>query len=189
MVPPQPYHLKASSDFHAWLERSRKNCYTGSADEVRSYVSRTAALEYLQNGDWLFSLLSELFPASDAPDFEKSILTAYPLFFCILLFIGRASYFDSFAAYRQYRDDALPLENRPSNFPRPPDDKTFWDEFWQAQWQFFPVVLERTEKVFDAQYILPFTTKDFLSSGESAKIYRVTIPREYDKISVDHGVR
>lgn len=106
-----------------------------------------------------------------------SILQCCPRGLCILLEIGYGQYIPYFAQHPELRDDRLPLQSRPARFPQ---DGDIWEQFFVRQWEYFPVPLYAFASNFEETHVVPFLEKVYLVGGSTAKLYKVTLSREYD---------
>ena len=104
--------------------------------------------------------------------------------FMILILIGKGRYIECFTQRGNLRDSQLPFLEKPTHFPIDPEDPKFWESFYVTQFELCAHHFHRNENYnkIEDPCILPIISKDFIGSGGSADIYKVTLHPYYDKL-------
>jgi len=118
---------------------------------------------------------------------KKDIVKSYSQVFAVLISIGEGASISYFTSHELLCDRRLPFVDKEA-FPLGRD---FFDKFQLKQWMFCaPALTRHFEWTFDEYRILPFCReKESIVSGNSGTIYKISIPCEYDALSIPHEVR
>ena len=105
--------------------------------------------------------------------------------FTILAFIGQAHHINHFLQETRLQDTALPFRAEDADlFPVIENNRTFFEEFYENQWEFCVNQLnDRLEKFnLDHDRILPFTLLERLdkTQGSGASVHKIKVDGEYD---------
>lgn len=154
--------------------------------ETCPMISTTALKNYLRS-DKVKKLLKVLFSEGDFPAADY-VVDHYLRPFAILLCMNLGHFITRFVEYDQLRDEKLPFESRPPNFPEH-TKSDIWKDFYSQQWEFCPVTLRfNMEQNLGEHEILPFATKEKVGEGGTSSVYKVTAHQECNELrSVING--
>ena len=103
----------------------------------------------------------------------------YARSFAILLSIGQGSLIHHFQQHDSLRDQKLPHDARPADFPKMSPDR--FEEFKNAQWQFCALKLEDgMSSHLKEENIVPIIRRETIGKGGSAIVYKIVVEEEYN---------
>lgn len=186
----QPDHKAEIQSFTKWV---KQNCKPGITDpkddEGHLFLPYHRLKDYFEASD--HHRLRELLRASFAgkQPVEAAQVARHCLkVFCILLLIGKGQFINSFLEYPALQDACLPfnVDSPPRPFPTCPSDEKeedFLRRFCDKQWMVCPPEMEyRTGTIFEDNRILPIISKEPLSRGASATLYKIKLDPSYNRL-------
>jgi hypothetical protein len=184
MSMPQPNHHPVIQEFYAWFSKSCCIGTLGPAPEPNaSFMPSTVLESYFKDTRRLKKIIEALFETRYPPVSPEAIQGNYDKVLGILLCIGKGRFIQTFIEYHNLRDERLPFDDRPKNFPTEGGDEHFFDSFYRRQWTFCPPVFQRGKSVrHDSNCILPIIFKEELSGGASAIIYKIALHESYNRL-------
>ena len=174
-------------DFHTWYAVNLRQGIRGpraeASGESRDFLPYTSVQDYFKDRARVRALLKALFPRDVLQESLEDIQSNYQSVFTILLRIGHGRFIRHFVKYSHLRDECLPFETCPANFPQVSvADSDFFDRFKRAQWTLCPAKFSkmRNTKVFGTNRILPILSRSRISSGGSAVVDKIEIDPAYN---------
>ncbi|KAL9633347.1 MAG: hypothetical protein Q9164_004751 [Protoblastenia rupestris] len=145
--------------FHKWVkssDASESGIGGLSHDKPCNFIPQSKLQAYMDKEE-LKQSLDIVVEDSVRQDVSTEYVSKYYLRpFAILLCIGQGSLIQHFVKHKSLRDNNLPFDSRPSDFPYL--EKDFFDEFQKSQWKFCPVELVyNMNECLKEEEILPFT--------------------------------
>jgi hypothetical protein len=127
----------------------------------------------------------------ERPDY-RTVASDYPKVFTILASIGQSRYINHFVQRARLQDRALPFRREDAGlFPVTGNNTTFFEEFYQRQWEFCVTSLSgRLDHVtFEDDRILPILSLERVdkSRGSSASVHKMTVDGDYDLLGGGQG--
>ena len=172
--------------FHAW-ERSDRTLRRGvEGPEINSlvhYIPLSEVEKYMKEKNGAEELLKALYPNRDddapAPD---DVMRYYLRPFAILISIGYGDWIHLFTRKVNLRDEKLPLDSRPQDFPGSTGDSV-WNSFFKRQWKFYPQTLHLNMDIkLHPKDILPLQLGNEISRGGTSHIRKFVLNSEYDQL-------
>ncbi|KAL8831869.1 MAG: hypothetical protein Q9191_000621 [Dirinaria sp. TL-2023a] len=180
----QAEHDSEIQAFLRWHSTTRRPGIGGSNHATPyHFIPFSAVKEYLGANQRVERLLAALFVKNvDAQYVREHYLR--PL--AILLLIGQGPMIQVFVRYLSLMDHRLPFRTRPEDFPRSSDSNLF-DRFHSEQWQFCAADLEYNMDLnLHKEEILPITHKEEIGWGGNAKVFKIVVDKEYNKLVPHH---
>lgn len=180
----QPNWKKPLHDFKAWIWRARvsgsQGDYTAGLDD---FVPAGEVEAYLRQPDKLGDILGALLGDGDDEIDAQQLVDRYSVVFAILVAIDYGAYIGRFLPHASLRDAKLPFAERPRSFPNQGLSDTFFQQFQIEQARFCaPKIYEGIHK-FEVEACLPFLEKKLVGEGGSAKVYRVKLHANHNRLS------
>jgi hypothetical protein len=186
-------------DIQTFLEWVRKNIEYAVLDpnreERRAFIPLKTIQEHFteDGGARLNDLLAAVFTPRDPPVDPDDILENYTTIFCILIEIGKGRFIENFSSWG-LGDRMLPFESGdppPSHFPTDTDDPNFYEKFCERQWKFCALEFKArmTNIRCHPDRILPIVSKERITGGGSAMLYRIKLHSAYNKLDPLSAVR
>ncbi|KAF7187457.1 Mitogen-activated protein kinase kinase 2 [Pseudocercospora fuligena] len=178
--------------FMIWREKHRVKKLgqnlAGQLSPDRTFIPAAVVEDYLREGKYWRArkLLQEV---CDSEEDARAVADDYPRIFCILAELGRrkARLIKQFVRNPSFSDTRLPFGDAsrpPRSFPADPNDASFYEKFYKAQWKYCaPELRAHTRLDWPDEYILPFTHLKRKDEGHDAKVYRAEIHIAHDKLS------
>ncbi|KAM3071948.1 hypothetical protein ACMFMG_008416 [Clarireedia jacksonii] len=179
------------SDIQEFIEWVDKNCLPGlvdpNNDTPTNFLPDHLLHAYLtaDNCRRLKMLLGAIFAGDDEIPSYEEIARNYSKSFCILLLIGKAKYILHFVEHSSLIDAHLPFSTEPPpyKFPTDTEDNCFLERFCERQWIFCAPRLEIcNKKTWEDNRILPIIRKEILDTGGSAKVFKIELQPEYNRL-------
>ncbi|KAI4224143.1 MAG: hypothetical protein LQ349_007288, partial [Xanthoria aureola] len=147
------------------------------------FVPQSRLETYLRSHDRVENLLDAVLdPEGRHSVAARYIRDNYLRTFAILLYIGEGPWISTFQQYRSLRDDKLPYDTEPADFPKTHNSDLF-TKFKAAQWQFCAMALQYDMKDrFSPEVILPIRSKTEIGSGGSAIIFKIVVDEAYNSL-------
>jgi hypothetical protein len=179
-------------DIQGFLEWVRRNSEYAvrdpNSEERRAFIPLKTVREYFkeEGGARLKELLLTIFAPNDPPVDPDDILENYTQIFCILIEIGKCRFIGSFTSWG-YGDRMLPFDPDhppPSYFPTDTTDPKFYEKFCNKQWKFcVPELKSPMMNIrFHPDRILPIVSKDKITGGGSAILYKIKLQSSYNRL-------
>jgi len=114
---------------------------------------------------------------------EQVIRDNYVVVFAVLLKIGKGAYIKHFTSEDSLVDDRLPFTTS-NGWTK--DSSYFFEDFYEAQWQFCAKRLERgrlNDNRVPKEIVMPFKKMDVLKKGPDSTVFRVEIFPEYNYLN------
>ena len=190
MATPTTHHHPAIINFFEALNVFRQPGVCGNPlDPSCTFIPRSKLKAYFRDFSNVTSLLRAVFGEDGIlPVDPNTIARHYPCVFTILLLIDTPQLIQYFGQYEGLRDEHLPFDANYSLFPassHTADRVALIHRFRQEQWQFCAHTFGRADFVtLDPHDILPVRIIETLGQGVSAKLLKIEIHGEYNKI---HG--
>jgi hypothetical protein len=175
-------------DFFDWVDKSRvPGLMDPNSDMPTKFLPDHLLRDYLTANNYrqLKKLLVAIFAENEETPSHEEIASYYYKSFCILLLIGKARFIRHFVQHNSLDDTHLPFskERPPSGFPTDTDDPFFLTRFCERQWTFCAPYLEiRTSRIMEDSRILPIIKKEILDTGGSAKVFKIELQPEYNRL-------
>ncbi|KAL8747821.1 MAG: hypothetical protein Q9184_007549 [Pyrenodesmia sp. 2 TL-2023] len=171
-------HSDAVQAFHRWrrsAEAQTPGLGGGNLDTI-SFIPESKLKAYLTSHHYVETLLDAILDARERPAVAADYIRQYYLrTFATLLCIDEGHWIYNFQQYRSLRDQKMPYDTRPADFPYTGSSNLF-ESFQTAQWQFCAMPLQYDMKDrFKRQEILPITSKTEIGSGGSATIFKIVV--------------
>ena len=166
--------------FWRWYSTTRRRGIGGSNHAaLNHFVPLSAVTVYLEASQRVENILAALSVRNVDAQYVREHYFR-PL--AILLLIGQGHLIEYFVQYRSLMDHRLPFWTRPEDFPHSSDPNLF-DHFHTEQWQFCVADLEYNMDVsLHKEEILPITHKEEIGSGGNAKVFKIVVDNEYNKL-------
>ncbi|KAL8919647.1 MAG: hypothetical protein Q9208_006679 [Pyrenodesmia sp. 3 TL-2023] len=169
-------HSDALQAFHRWrlsAEAQTPGLWGGNLDTT-SFIPQSKLEAYLTSHHCVETLLDVVLDGKERPAVAADYIRRYYLrTFAILLCIDEAHWIYNFQQYRSLRDEKMPYDTRPADFPYTGNSNLF-ERFQAAQWQFCAMPFQYDMKDrFKRQEILPITSKREIGRGGSATIFQI----------------
>ena len=185
---PQPDH--AAVDIQDLFEWVPKHCINGtngsSASPDHPFMPLLDLQAYFRAHHRTHKILRALFFEREPGALHSLVQpleARYLRVFTILILLGKGRFIEHFIQYHNLRDDLLPFLTEPQHFPIDPNDPTFWDSFYKKQFAYCPHFFRHNENYrLEDLLILPITTKEVISRGGSATLYKIKLHPYYDKL-------
>ncbi|KAL8649187.1 MAG: hypothetical protein Q9210_004551 [Variospora velana] len=176
-------HSDALQAFHRWrlsAEAQTPGLGGGNLDTT-SFIPRSKLEAYLTSHHCVETLLDAVLDGRERPAVAADYIRQYYLrTFAILLCIDEAHWIYNFQQYRSLRDEKMPYDTRPADFPHTINSNLF-ERFQAAQWQFCATPFQYDMKDrFKRQEILPITSKTEIGRGGSATIFQIVVDESYN---------
>lgn len=141
---------------------------------------------YLKAESRTSKLLRALYFERDHQVIVDTLEDRYIRVFTILTLIGKGRYVEHFIQHPNLRDNQLPFLEKPAHFPTDPNDRTFWDSFYEKQFAFCAHHFRYNENYTKLEdlFILPIVSKEALGQGGSAAIYKIKLHPYYDRLNL-----
>ena len=156
--------------------------------DYQGFIPRSKLNAKLLKAGRIEELINVLFPTSpqtipmSRPSAE-TIRRFYLRPFVILLCAGYGKMIGHFLRHQHLRDDHLPFRGCPSDFPVSSGSNEIWQRFNEHQWKFCAVELHFDMGLELGEHdILLITTKTSIASGASAKVSRIEVHPDYDRL-------
>jgi hypothetical protein len=175
-------------EFIDWVDKNRlPGLMDPNSDITPKFLPDDLLREYLTANNYrhLKKLLAAIFAENDETPSHEEIASDYSKSFCILLLTGKARYIRHFVQHNSLMDAHLPFstERPPYKFPTDTDDPYFLKRFCERQWMFCAPRFEiRTKRIWEDKRILPIIRKEILDTGGSAKIFKIELQPEYNRL-------
>ena len=168
------------SGYHHWLLDTRrtnslriKDVHGQEVTREGGFVTR-AELDRFFTVPILTGILRELFPAR-RPKVSLDEIRQHSLCaFGILLAIGKGYFIEHFVRVPELRDNRLPLSTRPEQWQERATDQ-YWEDFYNEQWPFLPVILDSSPAKWHDRRVLPFLRQDHCERGGSSNVHVVQL--------------
>lgn len=189
----QSYQLPAVQEFLSRIEDASEQCRVetkGALEITHSFVP-ASEVQALVDSTSVANLLKNFFDPRDSQsqDLAKAISRKCPRSLYILVALHKLEWIHHFVEHPGLWDDKQPFDKEPRDFPRTPEDPTFFNRFCQHQPRFYPNRFERLSRVsIDGERLLPIVHKKWIAGGFSAKLHHVVVHREYDDLHGDNEV-
>ncbi|KAI9713239.1 MAG: hypothetical protein M1820_001225 [Bogoriella megaspora] len=165
----------AQSRLDLWFpEEQRKKIEPKHVEDLDFFIPEEKLLEYFRKRlQWILIGLRR----EDLDLEEETIQNGYLKVFAILLRIDEPRAIAQFLPHESLNDTHLPFETRPKLFPElPGHSDRLWVAFNESQWIFCaPKITYNERRVWHERQPLPVISKEQLSSGNSAKTFKIRI--------------
>ena len=182
---PPATQISPAEEFKQWARsHSIMEASPHKQNGIGSFIPEMKLYEYFEysaTGQLLIADLSQssAFPAAFLTDSKQ-----YLKVLAILTMIDQATRIYEFVGDESLSDSSLPFYSLPANFPDKPEATGLFQAFYAEQWRFCPFSLSSgvfNQKIED-QLILPITQSQLLSQCPAARIYKVRVHRELNRL-------
>ncbi len=181
-------------DFQQWVKN--KSCpgitFTSAGPRHATFVPDSDVNKYFdchQAGSLaqVRRLVAAATNGSSTPVNARTVAQKCPKVFAILVLIGQARYVNSFVKNDNLRNLRLPFGPQVHNlFPQLPNGVSFFQRFYDEQWQFCAEPLDEILECLDYSdgQILPIKVLKKLDKhqGASAVVHKIVVHPEYDHL-------
>lgn len=176
-------HSDALQAFHRWRRSPEVQTPGLGGDDLDStfFIPQSKLEAYLTSNDRVENLLFAVLNPAERPAVAAGYIREHYLrTFATLLCINEGHWIYTFQQYRSLRDDKLPYDTEPADFPYTVNSDLF-KKFKAAQWQFCAMALQYDMKDrFRPEVILPITSKTEIGRGGSATIFQIVVDEAYN---------
>ena len=146
------------------------------------FIPRPKLEEYFKKPNQLENLLTAVLDPKQSHAVDANYVRSYySLSFAILLCIGEGHMIHHFQQYQSLRDEKLPHNSRPDDFPTMTPDQ--YEKFADVQRQFCSPNLEYSmNSRYKEKDILPIISKEKIGEGGSAIVYKIVVAEGYNSL-------
>ncbi|KAL8751864.1 MAG: hypothetical protein Q9199_006136 [Rusavskia elegans] len=184
-------HSDALQAFHRWrLSPEVQTPGLGGDDlDSTSFIPQSKLEAYLTPHHRVENLLVAVLNTEERPKVPAEYIRKYYLrTFATLLCINEGHWIYNFQQHRPLRDDKLPYDTEPVDFPYTVNSDLF-KKFKAAQWQFCAMALQYDMKDrFKPEVILPITSKTEIGRGGSATIFQIVVDEAENEAERNHKI-